>query len=71
MGCKWGEVMDQKSCSQGLTSSACVHELEMFATYVFLLKILTLIAGSMNAILLRLVTVGEQIFRVTECYNYW
>lgn len=54
-----------------MISSACVHELEMFATYVFLLKILTLIAGSMNAVLLRLVTVGEHIFRVTECYNYW
>ncbi|EGI65231.1 hypothetical protein G5I_06410, partial [Acromyrmex echinatior] len=34
------------------------------------LKILTLTAGSMNAVLLRLVTVGKQTFHVTECYNH-
>jgi len=64
--------MDQKSCSQGLTNGACVRELEMFATYVFIPED-TLTAGSinlLNTILLRLVTVGEQIFHVTECCNY-
>ncbi|KYM75346.1 hypothetical protein ALC53_14254 [Atta colombica] len=62
--CYWTHV----SSNAKLMAHACA-KLEMFATYVFIPED-THPAGSMNAVLLRLVTVGKQTFHVTECYNH-